>query len=141
MAGDEAAEVLAVIPRGVGGNEGGPEQFAGRVIDREQQRLLVLGRPPGVEGGVVLPAFAEAGALPAAAGLEGGCGRADEQWEVAAGIGGNGATVALESKAGGQCVGDELVVGGAAGGAGRLGGTAGSLRTKPDDGCRRSVGR
>jgi len=59
----------------------------------------------------VLPEFADAGALPAAAGLEAGRGGADQEWEVAAGVGGDGFTVAVEGEAGGQFVGDELVIG------------------------------
>ena len=72
--GEEAAQVLELIPSGVGGNEGGPEEFAGMVIDREQEGLLVLSGPPLVDGGIVLPEFSEPGALPAAAGLGSGCG-------------------------------------------------------------------
>ena len=110
--GEEAAEMLEVMPGGVGGNEGGPEEFAGMVIDREQQGLFILGGPPLVEGGVVLPEFAEAGTLPAAARFGPGRRGVDQEWEVAAGVGRNRFTVAVEGEAGGQLVGDQLVVGG-----------------------------
>ena len=110
--GEEAAEVLEVMPSGVGGNEGGAEEFAGMVLDREQQGLLVLGRPPLMDGRIMLPEFAEASALPAAAGLWRGRAGVDQEWEVAAGINRDGFTVAVEGKAGGQFVGDQLVVGG-----------------------------
>src|ERR1700674_3564227 len=59
----------------------------------------------------MLPEFAQAGPLPAAAGLEGGRGRADQEREVTAGICGDGFAVALESKAAGEFVSDELIVG------------------------------
>jgi hypothetical protein len=81
------------------------------IIDGEQEGLLVRGRPPLVDRGVVLPEFADAGALPAAAGLGAGCGGADQEWEVAAGVGGDGFTITVEGEAGGQFVGDELVIG------------------------------
>ena len=110
--GEEAAEVLEVMPSGVGGDEGGAEEFAGMVIDGEQQGLLGLGGPPLVDGGVVLPEFAKAGALPAAAGLGRRRGGVDQEWEVAASVGGNGFSVPVEGEAGGQLIGDELVVGG-----------------------------
>ena len=81
------------------------------VIHREQQGLLVLGRPPLVEGGVMLPEFAQAGAFPAAARLGSGRGRTDQEREVTAGVSGDGFAVALEAEAGGEFVGDELIVG------------------------------
>jgi hypothetical protein len=103
---------MGVVPRGIGGNKAAGEKFAGMIIDGEQQGLFVVGRPPGVDRGIVLPEFADAGALPAATGLGQGRGRADQEWEVAAGEGGDRFTVAVEGKARGQFVGDELVIGG-----------------------------
>ena len=58
-----------------------------------------------------MPEFADAGALPAPAGLGAGRGRVDEPGEVATGVGGHGFTGAAEGEAGGQFVGDELVIG------------------------------
>jgi len=55
-----AAEVFEMMPGGVGRDKSGPEVFAGMVVDGEEEGLLVLGRPPGVDGGVVLPEFADA---------------------------------------------------------------------------------
>ena len=101
MEGERAAEVLEVVPGGVGGNEDGGQEFAGMVIDREQEGLFVIGRPPLMDGGVVLPQFAQASPFPAAAGLRDGRGRTDQEWEVIAGVSGNGFAVALESEAGG----------------------------------------
>ena len=59
----------------------------------------------------MLPEFTHPGALPAATGLGGRRRRADQQREVRAGVGGDGLAVALESKARGQFIGDELVIG------------------------------
>ena len=66
------AEVLEVVPGGVRGYEGGAEVFAGMVIDREQKGLLGLGSPPSVDGRVMLPEFADGGALPTSLGLGNG---------------------------------------------------------------------
>jgi hypothetical protein len=81
------------------------------IIEREQEGLFVVARPPLVDRGVVLPKFADPGALPAAAGFEAGRGRTDQEWEVAAGKGGDRFAVAVEGEAGGEFVGDELVIG------------------------------
>lgn len=111
VGGEEAAEVLEVMPGGVRGDEGGPEQRAGMVVDGEQEGLLVCGRPPLVDRGVMLPEFADPGALPAAARLGPGRGGGEQQRELSAGIGRDGFAVAQEGEAGGQFVGDKLEVG------------------------------
>jgi len=111
VAGKGAAEVLEVVPGGVGGNKDGGQEFAGVIIHRQQEGLLLRRGPPLVDGGVVLPQFAQAGPFPAAAGFGGGWGRTDQEWEVMAGVGGDGFAVALEGEAGGEFVGDELIVG------------------------------
>ena len=56
----EAAKVLEMIPRGVGGDKDRAQEFAGMIIDGQQQGLLLLGRPPLVNGGIVLPEFIDA---------------------------------------------------------------------------------
>ena len=81
------------------------------IIDGQQEGLLVVGRPPLVDRGVVLPEFADTGALPAATGLGEGRGRTDQQREVAMDVGGDRLTVPVEGEAGGQFVGDQLVIG------------------------------
>ena len=111
VAGKSAAEVLEVVPGGVGRNKDGGQQFARVIINGQQEGLLGGGGPPLVDGGVVLPQFAHAGSFPAAAGLGCGRGRTDQEREVTASVGGDGFAVALESEAGSQFVGDQLVVG------------------------------
>ena len=64
-----------------------------------------------MDRGVVLPEFAQAGALPAAAGFAGGWDRLHEEREVVPGISGDGFAIPLESEAGGQFIGHELIVG------------------------------
>lgn len=99
--GKSAAEVLEVVPSGVGGNKGGGQEFARVVIHRQQEGLLVGGGPPLVDGGVMLPQFAHTGPFPSAAGLGGGRGGTDQDREVMAGVSGDGFTVALEGETGG----------------------------------------
>jgi len=81
------------------------------IIDRQQQGLLVRGRPPLVDGGIVLPEFAEAGPLPAATGLGARFRLADEVGEMPSDKGGDRLTMALETKAGGQFIGRQLKIG------------------------------
>lgn len=111
VAGEGATEVVEVVPGGIGGHEGAGEEFAGMIIHGEQQGLFVVGRPPLVNGGVVLPEFVDPRALPAPPGLGAGGGRADQEREVAARVGGHRFAVAVEGKAGGQFVRDELIIG------------------------------
>jgi len=108
---EAAAEVLEMVPRGVGGDKGARHEFAGMIIHGQQEGLLVVGWPPLVNGGVVLPEFTQASSFPAPTGLGGGRGCLHKEREVAAGIGGDGFAITLEGEAGGQFVSDELIVG------------------------------
>jgi hypothetical protein len=56
----EAAEMLEMIPSGVGGDKDRAQELAGMIIHGEQQGLLLIGRPPLVDGGIVLPEFIDA---------------------------------------------------------------------------------
>ena len=109
--GKGRAKVLEVVPGGIGGDEDSPHQFAGVIVHRQEEGLLVLGGPPLVDGRIMLPEFAHLGALPSSPHLWGPGRGADEQWETSAGVSGNGLAVALEGKASRQFVGDELVIG------------------------------
>ena len=111
VSGKDAAEVLEVVPGGIGGDEDGTQQLAGVIIERQEEGLLVLGGPPLVDGGIVLPEFAHLCALPSSPRLGSRSWRADQPWEVNAGVGGDGLAVALEGAASSQLIGDELVVG------------------------------
>ena len=107
---EDGAEVLEVGPGGVGVDEGGGDVLAGMVVDGEEEGLLGVGRPPGVDGGVVLPEFPDAGTFPSAtrAGLGGVL--EEQAGVVRAGVGGDGAAMAGEVVAAGQLVGDELEI-------------------------------
>jgi hypothetical protein len=96
---------LAVVPIGMGGDEAGPQQLAGVIIERQEEGLLVLGGPPLVDGGIVLPEFAHLCALPLSPRLGSRSWRADQPWEVPAGISGDGLAVALEGAAISQFIG------------------------------------
>ena len=108
---ESGAEVLEMVPGGVGGDEGAADVSPRVVVDGEKECLLVVGRPPGMDGGVVLPEFADAGPFPSAPGLghRGQC--PDLIGKVAPGMSGDGLAVALEGEAGRQFIGDPLVVG------------------------------
>ena len=109
---EDGAEVLEVGPGGVGVDEGGGDILAGVVVDGEEEGLLGVGGPPGVDGGVVLPEFPDAGPFPSAtrAGLGGVL--VEEAWVVGEGVGGDGAAMTGEVVVAGELVGDELEIGG-----------------------------
>src|ERR1044071_9887692 len=83
-----------MVPSGVGGYESGTHELAGVVVHSEQEGLLVLSGPPLMDGGIVLPEFAQAGAFPATARLRLALGQGDQRREVGAGIGGGGGRAA-----------------------------------------------
>ena len=56
----EATKMLEMIPSGVGGDKDRAQEFAGMIIDGQQQGLLFMGGPPLVDGGIVLPKFIDA---------------------------------------------------------------------------------
>jgi hypothetical protein len=56
----EAAEMLEVIPSGVGGNKDRAQQFSRMIVNGQEQGLLFIGGPPLVDGGIVLPQFIDA---------------------------------------------------------------------------------
>lgn len=47
---DDGAQVAEVIPRGIAGDEGAAEDFAGVIIQGQNERGIVFGRPPIMEG-------------------------------------------------------------------------------------------
>lgn len=51
----EAAKMLEMIPSGVGGDKDRAQEFAGMIIDGQQQGLLFMGGPPLMDGRIVLP--------------------------------------------------------------------------------------
>src|ERR1035441_4307567 len=69
------------------------------------------GRPPLVDGGVVLPEFAQPGAFPAATGFGARGWLADEVGEMAADKSGDRLPMAFETEAAGQLIGHQLKVG------------------------------
>ena len=72
--GKSAAEVLEVVPGGVGRNKDGCQELTRVVIHRKEEGLLIGGGPPLMNGGVVLPQLAYPRPFPAAARLSGGRG-------------------------------------------------------------------
>lgn len=107
----EAAKMLEVIPSGVGGDKDRAHEFAGMVINGQQQGLFFLGGPPLVDGGIVLPQFVQARAFPSSPGFGTRFKLADEIWEMSSGEGRHRLAMALETETGFQFVGHQLEVG------------------------------
>ena len=107
----EPAKMLEMIPRRIGRDKDCAQKFSGMILNGQQQGLLVGGRPPWVEGGIVLPEFARTGAFPAAAGFGAGCWLADEVGEMRLDKSGDRLAMTLEVKAEGQFIGGQLKVG------------------------------
>lgn len=63
---EDGAQEAEVIPSGVGWDENTAEDFAGMIVDGENEALHFLGLPPTVRRGIMLEEFADGSALPAA---------------------------------------------------------------------------
>lgn len=84
------AQMAEVAPSGIAGHKGGGDDFTRVVIGSEQEGGVNRGGPPRMRGGIVLPQFADGGALPTAARLGAGPLHRDEPREVLADIIGDG---------------------------------------------------
>ncbi len=107
----EPAKMLEMIPGRIGGDKDGAQKFSGMIIDGQEQGLFFAGRPPLVDGGVVLPEFTQAGALPAAAGFGARFWLTDEVGKMSSDKSANRLTMAFETEAAGQFIGHQLKVG------------------------------
>ena len=105
------AEMLEVQPGRIGRDKAAGDDFAGVIIEGEQEHGFAGGGPPGVNGGVVLPEFAQVGALPAPMWSVGGWRRRDQMGQVRLHVSGHRGTSTHEVKAADQLVGDQLVIG------------------------------
>ena len=107
----EPAKMLKMIPRGIGGDEDRAQKLSRMIIDGQQQGLLGGGRPPLVDGRIVLPEFAEASAFPAAAGFGARFWLAEEVGKMRSDKSGDRLTMAFETEAESQFIGCQLKVG------------------------------
>ena len=105
-----AAEMAEVVPSGVGSDEASGDNFAGVIVFGENQGLFLAARPPRVDGAVVLPEFADLGALPAAALARFWEAVFEEMRKVSGQVAGDGGTRAIKSKAPAELVGDQGAV-------------------------------
>ena len=103
--------MLEMIPRRIRGDKDRAQKFSGMIIDGQEQGLLFGCRPPLMEGGIVLPEFAQTGAFPAAAGFGARLWLADEVGEMRSDKSGDRLTMALETEADFQFIGHQLKVG------------------------------
>ena len=106
----ERTEVGEVSPGGVAGGEGAAKDFTGMVVEGQDEAGVVLGGPPRMGRGVVLPQFADGSALPTASGLGATFGRGYQVGEVLADIGGHRGAGAMEVELAGQFVGQQREV-------------------------------
>ena len=128
VGGDGGAGCTKVRPGGFVRDEGAGDDFAGMIVEGENEDGLGGGGPPVVRGRIVLPKFADGAGLPAAARfgawLWGGCGESGQMLAAPRGDGGAGA---MEVEAAGEFIGEEGEVERAAVWE-KLGGESGSLR-------------
>jgi hypothetical protein len=108
---EEPAKMLEVIPGGIGGDKDRAQEFSRMIIDGQQEGLLGGSWPPLVDGGIVLPEFAQASSLPAATGFGTRFCLADEVWEMGPYKSGHRLPMALEAKAASQFIGHQLKIG------------------------------
>ena len=108
---EEAAKMLEVIPGGIGGDKDRAQEFSRMIIDGQEQSLLGGGRPPLVDGGIVLPEFTQPSPFPAPAGLGAWFWLADQVGEMRSDKGGDRLPMALETEAKRQFIGRQLKVG------------------------------
>lgn len=106
-----AAKRLEMIPSRSGRDKDRAQKFSGMIIAGQEQGLLVRGRPPLVDGRIVLPQFVEASPFPAAAGFWARFGLRDEVGKMRADKGGDRLPLALETEADRQFLGHPLKVG------------------------------
>ena len=101
------ANVGKVIPGGIAADEGAGDDFAGVVVEGEDQHRVMVRGPPRVGRAVVLPEFADGTGLPAAAGFGPALGRGHLLGKMLADIGGDGGAGTGEVVAAGQFAGQE----------------------------------
>ena len=103
--------MLEVIPGRIGGDKDRAQKFSRMIIDGQQQGLLGGGWPPLVDGRIVLPEFAQAGAFPTPPCFGARFRLADEVGEMGSDKGGDRLPMAFETEAGGEFIGHQLKVG------------------------------
>jgi hypothetical protein len=104
---DGSAQMAEVAPSGVAGDEGGGDDFAGMIVGGENEGGIGVGGPPRMGRGIVLPEFADVGALPAASGFGAGRLWRNVLGEVLLDVVGDGGPGAVEVQTTGQFVGQE----------------------------------
>jgi hypothetical protein len=103
-----AAKTREMIPGRIGGDKDRAQKFSPMIGAGQRQGLPGGGWPPLVEGGIMLPEFAAAGAFPAAAAFGAWFRLADEVGEMGSDKGGDRLPVAFETEAAGQFIGRQL---------------------------------
>ena len=107
---DGGAQMDEMTPSGITGHERAAEDFAGVVVERENECGISVGGPPGMRRGIVLPEFPKGGALPAATGFGTAWLGGQPLRKVLADISGHGCPGAVEVETTGQFVGEQSEV-------------------------------
>ncbi len=111
---NDRAKVSKVPPSGVAGGEGAAEDFAGVIVEGENEAGIMFAGPPGMRRTIMLPEFADGRALPAAARLGAAFGGGNQMGKVLSDIGGDGGAGAMKVKLTGQFIGQQREVEGLA---------------------------
>lgn len=101
------AQVREMIPCGVAAYEGAGDDFAGVVVEGEDEHGVVLGWPPGMRRTVVLPELTDGAGLPAASQFGAALGGGDLLWKMLTDIGGDRGARAVKVQTAGQFVGQQ----------------------------------
>ncbi len=108
VGGDGRARAAEVRPGRFARLEATGDDFAGVVVEREQEDGFGGSGPPVVRGGIVLPQLADGAGLPAAAGLWAGLGRGrGERGQMQAAPSGDGGARAVEVQTAGEFIGEQ----------------------------------
>jgi len=105
------SEVAEVCPGGVAGHKPASDIESRAIVNSEQEGLFLRGRPPLVDGAVVLPEFSKSGSAEAAVGTGLSLWLWDQPGEVFLDVGfdaGAGFAQGVKTQ---EFVGDELIIG------------------------------
>lgn len=96
-----------VTPGGVAGDESAAKDFAGMIVEGEDESGIGGGWPPGMGRGIVLPELAQGGRFPASARFGAGLEGRGQAGKMGAHVSGDTGAGTLEAEAARQFVGQE----------------------------------
>jgi len=66
---EDQAQVREMAPGGIAGHKSSAEDFSGMVVEGQNESGIMIGGPPAMGRGIMLPEFANGGTLPAPSGF------------------------------------------------------------------------